>query len=106
MTLLEQKKNIKTILKKHVNTIHCSNDLTLVQRKLFNALLFNAYHEMPEKLQYVISVKKLCGLIGYDSRDYKKLRKSIMDLITTAIEWNVIENDQGDQKEKWRASSV
>lgn len=92
MTLQEHKKDVKTILKKHVNTIHCSNDLTLVQRKLFNALLFNAYHEMQEKLQYEISVKKLCELIGYASRDYKKLKKSIMDLITTAIEWNVIED--------------
>ncbi len=106
MTLIEQKNDIKTILKKHVNTIHCSNNLTLVQRKLFNALLLNAYHEMPEKLQYTISIKKLCSLIGYDSRDYKKLRKSIMDLITTAIEWNVIEYNYGDQEAKWRASAV
>lgn len=106
MTIIEQQKDLKTILKKHVNTIHCSNNLTLVQRKLFNALLFNAYHEISEKLQYMIPVKKLCTLIGYDSRDYKKLRKSILDLITTAIEWNVIENDKGDQQEKWRASAV
>jgi len=106
MTLVEQKKEIKPILKKHVNTIHSSNNLTLVQRKLFNALLFNAYHDMPEKFQYEIPIKKLCNLIGYDSRDYKKLRKSILDLLTTAIEWNVIENDQGEKKEKWRASSI
>ncbi len=106
MTLVDQTKKIKPILKKHVNTIHSSNNLTLVQRKLFNALLFNAYHEMPEKFQYEIPIKKLCNLIGYDSRDYKKLRKSILDLLTTAIEWNVIENDQGERKEKWRASSI
>lgn len=106
MTLVEQKKEIKPILKKHVNTIHCSNNLTLVQRKLFNALLFHAYHEMPEKFQYEIPVKKLCNLIGYDSRDYKKLKKSILDLLTTAIEWNVIESEQGEQREKWRASAI
>ncbi len=105
MTLLEKKES-HSILKKHVNTIHCSNNLTLVQRKLFNALLFNAYHEIPERSQYEIPVKNLCGLIGYDSRDYKKLRKSILDLVTTAIEWNVIENDKGEQKERWRASSI
>lgn len=102
----EEKKDINIILKKHVNTIHCSNNLTLVQRKLFNALLFNAYHEMSDKSQYSISIKKLCRLIGYDSRDYKKLKKSIMDLITTAIEWNVIENNHGELNEKWRASAI
>ncbi len=105
--LVEQRKDIKKpILKKHVNTIHCTNNLTLVQRKLFNAFLFHAYHEIPERFQYEVPVKKLCQLIGYDSRDYKKLRKSILDLLTTAIEWNVIEDEQGEEKEKWRASSI
>ena len=105
MSLLELKDS-KPILKKHVNTIHCSNNLTLVQRKLFNALLFNAYYDLPEQSKYQIPVKTLCGLIGYDSRDYKKLRKSIIDLITTAIEWNVIDQVNGEQKDKWRASSI
>lgn len=103
---LPEKKETKPILKKHVNTIHCSNNLTLVQRKLFNALLFNAYHDMPDKSKYQVPVKKLCSLIGYDSRDYKKLRKSILDLITTAIEWNVIDQADGEQKDKWRASAI
>lgn len=103
---LPVKQETKPVLKKHVNTIHCSNNLTLVQRKLFNALLFNAYNDLLDKAQYQISVKRLCELIGYDSRDYKKLRKSILDLITTSIEWNVIDQEHGEQKEKWRASAL
>ncbi|SRR5579883_4497 len=99
-------KEVSPILKKHVNTIHCSNNLTLVQRKLFNVLLFHAYHELPEKSQYEIPVKKLCQLIGYDSRDYKKLKKSIMDLIVTAIEWNVMAQENGEHQEKWRSSAI
>lgn len=103
---IQQEIEKKTIIKKHVNAIHCSNNLTFVQRKLFNALLFNAYHEMPKKSQYEISIKKICQLIGYDSRDYKKIRKALMDLITTAIEWNVLTQSDELEDQKWRASTI
>ncbi|PNT87813.1 repA protein [Coxiella burnetii] len=92
-------------LKKHVNAIHCSNNLTLVQRKLFNALLFNAYPELPYKLKFQISAKDLCKLIGYNSNDYGKLKRALLGLITTAIEWNVIDCDTGKEK-NWKASSI
>lgn len=92
-------------LKKHVNAIHCSNNLTLVQRKLFNALLFNAYPELPHKPRFQISAKELCRLIGYNSNDYGKLKKALFGLITIAIEWNVIDCESGKEK-KWKASSI
>lgn len=105
--VLTNKNEIKTsLIKKHVNAIHCSNNLTLVQRKIFNALLLNAYHHLPTTSHYDISIKYLCELIGYDSRDYKKLKRSLLDLITTAIEWNVIDQCNELQDEKWRASSI
>ena len=40
----EKKKALE--LKKHVAVIHSSNKLTLLQRKIANALLFNAYEEL------------------------------------------------------------
>ena len=66
-------------LKKHVNLIHCSNNLSLVQRKLFNALLFNAYPELGFKQQFCIRTKKLCEMIGYRSNDYKSLKKALLE---------------------------
>lgn len=104
--MTQQSKEKKTIVKKHVNAIHCSNNLTLVQRKLFNALLHHAYHDMPTHSQYQIPIKKLCQLIGYESRDYKKIRSALMDLITTAIEWNVLSNSDELEDEKWQASAI
>ena len=92
-------------LKKHINAIHCSNDLTLVQRKLFNALLFNAYSELLYKQRFSIKVKELSLLIGYNSHDYGKLKKALLGLMTIAIEWNVIDNSTGKEKQ-WQASSV
>lgn len=85
-------------LKKHVNAIHCTNNLTLVQRKLFNALLFNAYPELPYKQQFKIKGKDLYKLIGYNSKDTAKLKEALFGLISIAIEWNVIDCSTGKEK--------
>lgn len=99
-------KNIKNFeLKKHVSAIHCSNSLTLVQRKLFNALLFNAYPHLPYKHRFEIKGKDLYNLIGYNSKDTAKLKEALLGLITIAIEWNIIDCSTGQEK-KWKASSI
>lgn len=92
-------------LKKHINAIHCSNNLSLVQRKLFNALLYNAYPDLPYKQQFEIRGKDLYQLIGYNSNDTAKLKEALIGLITIAIEWNVIDCSTGQEK-KWKASSI
>ena len=100
---LKDERNLE--LKKHINTIHCSNNLSLVQRKLFNALLFNAYPDLPHKQRFEISSRKLCELIGYKSKDTGKLKSALLGLITTAIEWGVIECATAQQT-KWKASAI
>jgi len=92
-------------LKKHVNAIHCTNNLTLVQRKLFNALLFSAYPKLPHKTRFQIHTRQLCNLIGYNSNDYGKLKRALLGLVTIAIEWNVIDTLTGKEK-NWKASSI
>jgi plasmid replication initiation protein len=92
-------------LKKHINAIHCTNSLSLLQRKLFNALLFHAYTDLPHKKTFIIQLRKLCQIIGYNSNDYAKLKKALLGLISTTIEWNVIEG-VSSESEKWRASAA
>ncbi|MCP3679753.1 MAG: replication initiation protein [Gammaproteobacteria bacterium] len=92
-------------LKKHVNAIHCTNNFTLVQRKLFNALLFHAYHDLPKASQFRIPTKQLCQLIGYNSHDYKSLKKSLLGLMQIVIEWNIIDITTGKEKH-WKASAI
>jgi Initiator Replication protein len=93
-------------LKKHINAIHCTNNLTLIQRKLFNALLFNAYTDLPHKSTYEIPVRILCALIGYNSHDYEKLKRALLALMAVAIEWNIIDYLSAEATGKWRASSA
>ncbi len=103
MNSLKYEKQLE--LKKHINTVHCSNHLTLVQRKLFNALLLHSYHDLPHKPLFNIPVRTLCKLIGYNSNDYASLKKALLKLMTTTIEWNVIEQSSA-KRQKWQASSI
>src|SRR5689334_18125166 len=93
-------------LKKHVNAIHSSSAMTLVQRKITNALLYNAYDNLLKKDEHQISIKKLCELIGYDSNDHKLLKKALKDLLAIVIEWNVIRESSTNSTEVWNASSI
>lgn len=95
----------KNELKKHVGTIHSANPLSLVQRKISNALLFNAYSDLQTQDEHEIEIKKLCRLIGYDSNDHKLIKQGLRTLLTTVIEWNLLKS-QEQQDEIWTASSM
>ena len=81
--MAEKEKTLE--LKKHVAAIHSSNKLSLVQRKIANALLFNAYDELLAKEEHQIHIRTLCNLIGYDSNDYKTIKKALINLLSTVI---------------------
>jgi plasmid replication initiation protein len=93
-------------LKKHVAAIHSSNKLSLVQRKIANALLFNAYDELLAKDEHQIHIRTLCNLIGYDSNDYKTIKKALVNLLSTVIEWNLVDGNKLDKEGVWNASSI
>lgn len=101
---MELQKNLE--LKKHVCSIHSSNSLTLVQRKIANGLLFNAYINLLEKDEHSISIKDLCNLIGYDSNDYKTIKSALINLLSTVVEWNLVDRESVDKTGIWNASSI
>lgn len=104
VTLMGRKQKAeKTELKKHAATIHCSNTLSLLQRKIANALLFHAYKELMQRDEHIITVKQLCKLIGYQGNNHAAIREAMRGLISTVIEWNLID-DHGE--ENWTASSI
>lgn len=99
------------VLKKHVGLIHCENKLTLVQRKICNILLFNALDQINDKDIHEISIKKLCSLVGYNSNDSKLIKESVKTLISTIMEWNLLDDkkinsDHPDEAITWNASAL
>jgi hypothetical protein len=100
----QEKKETKKELKKHAATIHCSNTLSLLQRKISNALLYHAYHELMLKDEHEITIKQLCRLIGYQGNNHSVIKDALRELICTVIEWNLIDEKTGN--ENWTASSI
>lgn len=105
MRLISSSKKESLELKKHVGLIHSVNKLSLLERKIANALLFNAYEMLLTKTEHQIHISDLANLIGYDSNDHKVLKKSLMSLISTVMEWNILDKDLKG-KEVWVASSM
>ena len=93
-------------LKKHVGAIHVKAPLTLLQRKLSNVLLLNAYEELPDPSvkEHEIPVRVLAEVAGYDSKDFAYLRDALRALVDCRVEWNVLGED--GEEEEWAAASL
>jgi len=96
----------KQELKKHVAVIHSHSKITLLQRKISNALLFHAYENLLTQDEHEIQITTLTKLIDYDSHDHKKIKQSLMDLLATVVEWNIVDGDKLDKENIWNASSI
>lgn len=99
-----EKKENRRELKKHAATIHCSNTLSLLQRKISNALLYHAYEDLMRVEEHEITVKQLCRLIGYQGNNHAAIKEALKGLISTIIEWNLVDGQTG--AENWTASSI
>ena len=90
-------------VKKHVAAIHVSGKLTLLQRKLSNVLLLNAYDTLTQASSFQMDARTLCMLVGYNSNDFDTLKASLRGLAETVAEWDML--DATGQQE-WGVSSL
>ena len=89
----EKIKENKQILKKHVSAIHIGAKLSLLQRKLVNALLYNAYDQLLTAKEHQISAAVLCEMIGFGSHNSAYLKAALKGLMETVVEFDVLEDD-------------
>jgi plasmid replication initiation protein len=83
-------------LKKANEVIHISNKLSLLERKLFNSLLWSAYPDLLKKSKHRISRKELGKLVGFDSNDTRLLKEALRKLRETEIEWVTMSGSNED----------
>lgn len=109
----ETEQELAPILKKHVGLIHCENKLTFLQRKISNVFLYNALDKIHKEEIHQIPLKSLCSLIGYRSNDTNLIKKSIKTLISTIMEWNLLDDSKflneanlSPESISWNASSL
>jgi hypothetical protein len=93
----------RAAVKKHVAAIHVSGKLTLLQRKLSNVLLLNAYDTLTSQTRHQIDARTLCLMIGYNSNDMETLKQSLKGLAETVAEWDMLD-EKGQQE--WGVSSL
>jgi hypothetical protein len=92
-----------TSLKKHAAAIHCSGELSLVERKLSNILLLNAYNDLLVKDTHSIPSKHLFTMLGWeDSNNVEGLKSTLKGLMSTIVEFNLM----GDGGEVWQAMTL
>lgn len=90
-------------VKKNVAAIHISGKLSLLQRKLSNVLLLNAYDALTSAPTHTIDARTLAMMVGYNSNDFDTLRASLRALAETVAEWDMLD-EQGRQE--WGVSSL
>ena len=90
-------------VKKHVAAIHVSGKLTLLQRKLSNVLLLNAYDRLGDAQMFEMDARTLCMMVGYNSNDFDTLKGSLRGLAETVAEWDML---GADGAQEWGVSSL
>ncbi len=93
----------KQILKKNVSAIHIGARLSLLQRKLVNALLYNAYDQLLTAKEHQICSTILSEMIGFDSHNTAYLKAALKGLVETTIEFDILEDDG---TRDWKVSSL
>ena len=94
---------VKLEFKKHVAAIHTSGELTLLERKVVNVLLLNAYDDLLTKRSHAIPVKHLAEMLGWEaSHNVERLQEALRRIVGTSVEFNVME----DGKEGWEITSL
>jgi hypothetical protein len=90
-------------VKKNVAAIHVSGKLSLLQRKLSNVLLLNAYDRLLSGRSHAVDARTLCVMIGYNSNDMDTLKEALRALVETTAEWDML-NDDGAHE--WGVSAL
>lgn len=98
----------KQELKKHVAAIHTSGELGLLERKLVNVLLLNAFDVLTTVRRHKIPTKMLMAMLGWtEGEDTVHLKKALRRIVSTPVEFNLMDGETDPKKDKgWRVSAL
>lgn len=86
------------ILRKHVSIIHSNSDVTILQRKIINALLHEATKEKYKSTEGLVAIdfcmplSTLSKAINFNSNNTKYLKESIDKLALLTVAWNLLKD--------------
>ena len=84
--------------------IQIQSKVSLLQRRVWNVLLANAYNELPNKEIHSISVGELAAKLGFKDKHSNQhyLKAALRELRSCEVEWNIL----GKDKEEWGVAGL
>lgn len=96
---------IKAAVKKHVAAIHTSGQLSLLERKLVNIMLLNAYDDLLTKTIHSMPVSMLLEMLEWSQGGgVEDLKSALINIQKTVLEYDVL-NKNGKSK-NWASSTL
>lgn len=89
-------------VRKHVSAVHVSGELTILERKLVNILLLNAFDELLTKKEHSLPVGILSKMLGKEIKNIAHLKKALLRIMSTPITFDLLADDP--KHDKWEAS--
>jgi hypothetical protein len=91
--LAQQHRNEQLL--KPTAAIHVGNRLSLIERKVFNAIIWHSQRQRSTKTATVLSVDLLMSLIGLErSKNMDVIKEALERLTTNPIVWNTLKKDR------------
>jgi hypothetical protein len=100
----ESEKEARQELIKHSAAIQIENKITLLQRRTWNVLLYNAYNELDSKEEHQIALQELARFVGYNSHDMEYLKEASVAMLRCIVQYNVLDKD--GSLERWGATAL
>src|SRR5437773_245815 len=71
---------------KHSAAIQISSHITLLQRRMWNVLLANAYDELPTEEKHHVRIAELIRVLEFDSKNDGYLKEALRALVGCRVE--------------------
>src|SRR4029453_8973581 len=73
--------------------IHIHNNITLLQRRVWNVLFLNANNEREKKEKTQISLKNLSPFVCKDKHDMDYLKEAAEAMVRCTVQWDILDKD-------------
>lgn len=101
--MTDSKDKKQNILIKHTASIHITNNISVIERKISNILLKNAYKNLLTQESNEIQIKDISMLLGWKPEGgLNQIKESLKKLVNTSFEWNILDKDK---KNEWTYST-
>jgi plasmid replication initiation protein len=112
-----KKKPVQLMLPKNIGAIQISNDLTLIERKIMNIILYNSFNiernnfsenktiNKNNKKFYSINIHDIENSLGWERGKHRfELKQSLDKLVSTSLKFNILKKQNTDSG-KWNVTA-